>query len=86
MGKSLGDDLREGKATLPLIAAMQRCTTAQADLLRTAIEQGDVSKLDDIVAIVKDTGALEVAREAAQQEAKRAFAPSAPISQKMFYL
>ena len=72
MGKSLGDDLREGKATLPLIAAMQRGTPQQADLLRLAIEQGDVTKLDEIVAIVKSTGAIEVAREAAQQEAQRA--------------
>jgi len=72
MGKSLGDDLREGKATLPLIAAMQRGTPQQTDLLRLAIEQGDVTKLDEIVAIVKSTGAIEVAREAAQQEAQRA--------------
>jgi octaprenyl-diphosphate synthase len=72
MGKSLGDDLREGKATLPLIAAIQRGTGAQADTIRQAIEQGDVAKLDEIVAIVKETGALDVARNAASLEAQRA--------------
>jgi octaprenyl-diphosphate synthase len=72
MGKSLGDDLREGKATLPLIAAMQRGNAAQAATIRLAIETGDISMLDQIVDIVKSTGALDVAREAARQEALRA--------------
>ena len=72
MGKNLGDDLREGKATLPLIAAMQRGTPAQADVIRRAIENGSVEELDAIVAIVRETGALEVARAAAASEAQRA--------------
>ena len=74
MGKSLGDDLREGKATLPLIAAMQRGTEAQAETIKMAIETGDLSMLDEIVAIVKSTGALDIARNAARQEALRAVA------------
>jgi octaprenyl-diphosphate synthase len=72
MGKSLGDDLREGKATLPLIAAMARGTPAQSRLVREAIETGGVERLADIVAIVRETGALDVTREAAAQEAQRA--------------
>jgi octaprenyl-diphosphate synthase len=72
MGKSLGDDLREGKATLPLIAAMQRGNARQSDLVRTAIENGDVDQLHAVLEIVKATGALEVARMAAQKEAQRA--------------
>jgi hypothetical protein len=43
MGKNLGDDLREGKATLPLIMAMQLGTTSQRDLIREAIETGAVT-------------------------------------------
>jgi octaprenyl-diphosphate synthase len=74
MGKSLGDDLREGKATLPLIAAMQRGNEAQAAVIRTAIENGDLAVLDQVVQIVKSTGALDVARGAARQEALRAVA------------
>ena len=72
MGKNLGDDLREGKTTLPLIAAMQRGTEAQRQLVQTAIETGDVSLLDQVIAIVRTTGALEVAQAAAHAEAQRA--------------
>ena len=74
MGKNLGDDLREGKATLPLIAAMQRGTAAEKATIQNAIENGDVSLLDAVIAIVKNTGSLDFARQAAQMEAKRAIA------------
>ena len=74
MGKNLGDDLREGKTTLPLIAAMQRASALDRDTIQQAIETGDVSKLDAVVAIVQTTGALDVARLAAQEEAQRAIA------------
>ena len=72
MGKNIGDDLREGKATLPLIAAMQRGTPEQAAIVRQAIEEGSTAALDTVVHIVKMTGALDVARAAAQAEAQRA--------------
>ena len=72
MGKNLGDDLREGKATLPLIAAMQRGTPAQAATVREAIENGNTDQLDAIAHIVRSTGALDVARNAAAAEAQRA--------------
>ena len=72
MGKNLGDDLREGKATLPLIAAMQRGTPQQSALIRNAIETGAAAELDHIVAIVRETGSLEVTRQAAADEAQRA--------------
>lgn len=72
MGKNLGDDLREGKATLPLIAAMQRGTAKESQVIRTAIENGDVTMLEDVVRIVRSTGALDVTRTAAMREAQRA--------------
>ena len=72
LGKNLGDDLREGKVTLPLIAAMRRGTPAQRELIRHAIETGALGELDRIVAIVGETGALQVARDAAAGEAQRA--------------
>jgi octaprenyl-diphosphate synthase len=74
MGKNLGDDLREGKTTLPLIAAMQRGTPSQHNIIKTAIETGGVTMLDEVVSIVRTTGALDVARLAATQEAQRAIA------------
>ncbi|WP_394792520.1 polyprenyl synthetase family protein [Rhodoferax sp.] len=72
MGKNLGDDLREGKATLPLIAAMQRGSAEQCALIRNAIENGETERLEEIIAIVKSTGALDVTRQAAAAEAQRA--------------
>ncbi len=72
MGKNLGDDLREGKSTLPLIIAMQRGTPAEAKAIREAIETGSVTQLNDIIAIVKHTGALTATRDAAAAEAQRA--------------
>jgi octaprenyl-diphosphate synthase len=72
MGKNIGDDLREGKVTLPLIAAMRRGTPEQRSLIRHAIETGALEELDHIVRIVHETGALDVAHEAAAAEAQRA--------------
>ena len=72
MGKNLGDDLREGKATLPLILAMQRGSEAQSRTVREAIETGSVDRLNEIVTIVRETGALEATRDAAASEAQRA--------------
>ncbi len=72
MGKSLGDDLREGKATLPLIAAMQRAQPADKALIQSAIQNGSVDDLQAVIAIVRNTGALDVARAAAAAEAQRA--------------
>jgi octaprenyl-diphosphate synthase len=79
MGKNLGDDLREGKVTLPLIAAMRRGTPEQRELIRHAIETGALEELDRISAIVRETGALEVAQEAAAAEARRAMSAAAQL-------
>ena len=74
MGKNLGDDLREGKCTLPLIIAMQQATAEDAQVVREAIEQGSTEQLPSILSIVKRTGALDATREAAHNEAMRAIA------------
>jgi len=72
MGKNIGDDLREGKTTLPLIAAMERGSPAQRDVVRQAIETGGVAMLDEVIEVVQATGAIDVSREAAMKEARRA--------------
>jgi len=74
LGKNLGDDLREGKNTLPLIIAMQRGTPAQRQIIQNAIENGEMNALSEIVEIVRATGALDATRAAAIAEAKRAIA------------
>ena len=72
MGKNLGDDLREGKATLPLIIAMRRGTEVERNTVKQAIESGGTGQIDSIIAIVKKTGALQATRQAAAAEARRA--------------
>lgn len=72
LGKNLGDDLREGKVTLPIICALRTADPAQQALIRRSIEQGDLTHLDEIFAIIVKTGALETARASAMAEAQRA--------------
>jgi octaprenyl-diphosphate synthase len=72
IGKNVGDDLAEGKPTLPLIYAMRTGTSAQADLIRGAILEGGRDDFADIVAVINATGALGYAREAARHEANAA--------------
>ena len=72
LGKNVGDDLREGKPTLPLLVAMERGTAEQRELIRHAIQHGEVERLPDIIEIVRATGALEATRETARREAEHA--------------
>jgi octaprenyl-diphosphate synthase len=72
LGKNLGDDLREGKVTLPIICAMRHGSVSQQALLRGAIEDGDLAHMDEILQIIRDTGALEAAKDSASEEARRA--------------
>ena len=84
LGKNIGDDLREGKATLPLIIGMQRGNAEQAALIRRAIEAGDTSKLSDIVQIVQSTGALQASQASAHSEAQRAIEALRVLPQNPF--
>jgi octaprenyl-diphosphate synthase len=91
LGKNVGDDLREGKPTLPLLVAMERSAAAERDLIRHAIEHGEVQRLPEIIAIVRRTGALDATRAAAQQEADKArdslrLIPESPARQALLEL
>ena len=72
LGKNVGDDLREGKPTLPLLLAMEQGNPAERDLIRHAIEHGEVARLSEIVDIVRRTGAITATRDAARAEAEKA--------------
>jgi len=74
MGKNVGDDLAEGKATLPLIHAMRAGNEEQRKLVRQAIRKGGLDDLQPIMDIVKETGAIEYTQEKAQGEADKAIA------------
>jgi octaprenyl-diphosphate synthase len=69
IGKNIGDDLAEGKPTLPLIYAMQHGDATQANIIRTAIENGDRSQIDSVIEIIQQTGAITYTSQAAKNEA-----------------
>jgi octaprenyl-diphosphate synthase len=72
IGKNVGDDLREGKPTLPLIYLMENGTPEQRELVRSCIEQGDEQHFDAVLAAVTASGALDYTRREAELAAKRA--------------
>ena len=73
-GKNLGDDLAEGKPTLPLIHAMKQGSPAQIAVIRAAIEHGGLQEFQPVLAAIQETGALEYTRRQADAESKRAIA------------
>jgi octaprenyl-diphosphate synthase len=68
-GKNVGDDLAEGKPTLPLIHAIHKGTPSQARLIRKAIENGGHDNMQDVCAIIESTGAIPYTAQAAKQQA-----------------
>ncbi len=91
LGKNVGDDLAEGKPTLPLIFAMREGDEQQRVIIEKAIREGGLDQLDTIVDIVKSSGALEYTAESARQQADLAIAqlaylPESPYKQAMIEL
>ncbi|MDW6002001.1 octaprenyl diphosphate synthase [Vibrio mangrovi] len=73
MGKNVGDDLAEGKPTLPLLHAMQTGTPQQAQIIRDAIEKSNgMDHLETILQILEQTGSLDYTQQKAQKEADKA--------------
>ena len=91
IGKNLGDDLAEGKPTLPLLYAMRNSTTQQSQLIRNAIEQGGLEHLPQVIEAVKNSGALAHVKKLAEIEAEKccqaiAHFPESTFKQAMFAL
>jgi octaprenyl-diphosphate synthase len=91
LGKNVGDDLREGKPTLPLLVAMARGNAGERELIRDAIRGGEQGRLAEVVEIVRRTGAIEVTRDAARKEADQARAalrvlPATPVREALLEL
>ena len=70
IGKNLGDDLAEGKPTLPLLIAMHRGSATEAATIRSAIQQGGLQELPAVLSAVKATDALNHVRKLAENEAR----------------
>ncbi len=72
MGKNIGDDLAEGKPTLPLLYVLQEGTPNQQQLVKQSIEQGGLTSLPDIMTAIEQTKALDYTKKMAQLEADKA--------------
>jgi octaprenyl-diphosphate synthase len=72
IGKNVGDDLREGKPTLPLIYLMQHGEPSQRELVRACIETGDENHFDEILQAITNSGALDYTKREAEKAARRA--------------
>ncbi len=72
IGKNLGDDLAEGKPTLPLIRALQVGMPAQVEIIRSAISSGRLADFSPVLAALRQTGALDYARARAEEESRQA--------------
>jgi octaprenyl-diphosphate synthase len=78
-GKNIGDDLAEGKPTLPLIHALKHGNEAQQAAIRQAIEQGGIERLDTIIAAIDATGGLDYAAQLARAETEKALVALGPL-------
>lgn len=72
LGKNCGDDLAEGKMTLPLIYALTQCQPHQKEMINTAVRDGDVNQLPQILALLTETGAKDYVLKQAYTEANQA--------------
>jgi octaprenyl-diphosphate synthase len=84
IGKNVGDDLREGKPTLPLIYLMEHGTLQQRELVRSCIENGDEQHFDAVLSAVSSSGALDYTRRAAIVAAERAAAAIADLPESEY--
>jgi len=83
-GKNLGDDLNEGKPTLPLIRVIQHGSQADAALVRRAIEEGGRDGFESVLAAIRNTDALAYARARAREEARRACAALGALDNSIY--
>ncbi|WP_418113882.1 octaprenyl diphosphate synthase [Vibrio scophthalmi] len=85
MGKNVGDDLAEGKPTLPLLHAMHHGDKEQAAMIREAIEKSNgMDRLNDILAVMDQAGSLDYTRQKANEEADKAIAELAVLPESEY--
>jgi len=83
-GKNPGDDLAEGKITLPIIYALQNASLAEQQYLRTALQNGDIRKLPEVLQIIQTTGADSAVQAAAKTQIKQAKQALHPLADSVY--
>ena len=83
-GKNVGDDLAEGKPTLPLIYALRNGDDAERALIKNAIENGSIDNMADVITAIKATGAVEYARHTATRETQTAMAAISGLADSVY--
>ncbi len=91
LGKNIGDDLAEGKPTLPLIYTLRQGNNRQRELIRTAIEEGGLAQMEEVMDAIESTGSITYTARRAEDEASRATAaltaiPDSPFKQALLDL
>ena len=84
LGKNIGDDLAEGKPTLPLIYAMRHGSETQAAVIRSAIEQGGRDRIDIVIEAIESTGAIAYTAHLAGQQAEQAIKKLAKLPESRY--
>lgn len=84
LGKNIGDDLADGKATMPLIYALQKGTAQQQESIRLGLQKGSLDYLPDILETLEATRAIQYTKHLAQQEIETAIAALAPLPPSVY--
>ncbi len=84
LGKNIGDDLAEGKPTLPLLYAMWKGNVSQKTMIQKAIQQGGLDNLEEIIEIIQLTGGIEYTMSLANEEAKKARAALSQVPESIY--
>lgn len=84
IGKNVGDDLADGKATLPLLHALKNGTPEQQQIIKSSLQEGSLKHLPDILTAISETNAIEYTREYAQKEMKLALEALEPVPDSIY--
>nr|HAT8712966.1 octaprenyl diphosphate synthase [Legionella jordanis] len=84
IGKNIGDDLADGKATLPLLHALHHGTAEQQQLIKSSIQYGSLHNLEAILAAIEETNAIEHTRKYAESEVDRALTALQPVPPSVY--
>ncbi len=84
LGKNIGDDLADGKATMPLLYALQKGTAVQQQTIRESLIEGSLARLPDVITAITETGAIEYTKQLAEQEIDKALSALESLNNSIY--